>query len=434
MLAGPVSVLTACVVVFTGKRLVLPVTEPGIHRTASSFGLRKWIADKLLQASLAATNSLYSTLYTPGWLRSLGARIGPRAEVSTASQLDPGLLTLGAESFVADMAAVGAATYCNGHVALGGTTVGNRSFIGNAAFLRSGTTVGDGCLIGVHTRAPDSGSPDGTSWLGAPPIRLPRRQDSGSFADELTFRPTRLRVLERLVIEFFRIVVPGSLLAAAGYLVLLAQLWAARTAGLVAVVGMTPVAGLLGGFGVVLAVATTKWLVVGRYRPRVEPLWSRFVRRTEFVTALYETAAVPALLAALAGTPLLGPALRLFGAGIGKRCWIATTFLTEFDLVRVGDDACVGAATSLQTHLFEDRVMKMSTVNVGSRSSIGARTVVLYDSDVGDGTTVEAMSLVMKGEQLPAGTTWQGIPTRGVSAASDAELPLGNNANVKCIS
>ncbi|MGW4529245.1 Pls/PosA family non-ribosomal peptide synthetase [Amycolatopsis sp. NPDC004378] len=425
LLAGPLSVITTCVVVFAGKRLVLPVTPPGIHRMASSFGVRKWIADKLLQASLAATNSLYSTLYTPGWLRALGARIGPRAEVSTAAQLDPGLLTLGAESFVADMAAVGAATYCHGHVALGATTVGRRSFIGNAAFVRSGTAIGNGRLIGVHTRAPGAGSPDGSSWLGTPPIRLPRRQDSGSFADELTFRPTRLRVLERLVIEFFRVVVPGSLLAAAGYLVLLAQLWATRTAGPMAAIGVTPVAALLGGFGVVLAVVAVKWLVVGRYRPRVEPLWSRFVRRSEFVTALYETAAVPALLSALAGTPLLGPILRLFGAKIGKRCWIATTFLTEFDLVRLGGGACVSAATSLQTHLFEDRVMKMSTVNVRAGASIGARSVVLYDSTVGHHTTLDAMSLVMKGEQLPDSTAWRGIPARGVPARGDSERPSG---------
>ncbi|PKV99968.1 non-ribosomal peptide synthetase-like protein [Amycolatopsis echigonensis] len=412
--AGPVSVATTCLVVFLGKRLVLPVTPRGIHPVASPFGLRKWIADKLLQASLAATNSLYSTLYTPGWLRSLGARIGPRSEVSTASHLDPGLLTLGAESFVADMAAVGGATYCHGQVALGPTTVGRRSFIGNAAFLRSGTTVGDGCLIGVHTSAPNDGIPNGTSWLGTPPIRLPRRQDSGEYSDELTFRPSRLRVFERFVIEFFRIVVPGSMLAAGGYLVLLLQLWTAQNAGPLATVLATPLSALLGGLAVVLAVAAVKWVVVGRYRPRVEPLWSRFVRRTEFVTALYETAAVPALLGALSGTPLLGPALRLFGAKIGKRCWISTTFLTEFDLVRLGDDTCVGAATSLQTHLFEDRVMKMSAIDVRAGASIGARSVVLYDSAVGDGATVEAMSLVMKGEHLPAETAWQGIPARGI--------------------
>ncbi|WP_246271984.1 Pls/PosA family non-ribosomal peptide synthetase [Amycolatopsis acididurans] len=415
LLAGPLSVATTCVVIAAVKRIVLPSTAPGVHRAASAFGLRKWVVDKLLQAGLAATNSLYATLYTPWWLRALGARIGPRSEVSTAAQLDPDLLTLGAESFVADMAAVGAATHCHGQIALGATSVGHRSFLGNAAFLRSGATVGDECLIGVHTRAPDGAVPSGTSWLGAPPIHLPRRQDSGTFGEQLTFRPTRMRVLERLVIEFFRIVLPGCLLAAAGYALLLAELWVTRIAGAVAAVLLAPVSALLSGLAVVVAVAMIKWLVVGRYRPRVEPLWSRFVRRTEFVTALYETAAVPALLGSLTGTPLLGPALRLFGAKIGKRCWITTTYLTEFDLVHLGDGACVGAATSLQTHLFEDRVMKMSIVDIDARASLGARSVVLYDSAVGEGATVAAMSLVMKGEHLPAGTAWQGIPARAES-------------------
>ena len=65
--------------------------------------------------------------------------------------------------------------------------------------------------------------------------------------------------------------------------------------------------------------AALKWLVVGRYRPRVEPQWSHFVWRTELITGLYENVAVPWVLHWLAGTPLMAPALRLFGARIGRR-------------------------------------------------------------------------------------------------------------------
>ena len=54
--------------------------------------------------------------------------------------------------------------------------------------------------------------------------------------------------------------------------------------------------------------------------------------------------------------------LRCSAPSIGRRTWIGTTYLTEFDLVEIGDDAMVGREVSLQTHLFEDRVMKMSTV------------------------------------------------------------------------
>jgi non-ribosomal peptide synthetase-like protein len=171
--------------------------------------------------------------------------------------------------------------------------------------------------------------------------------------------------------------------------------------------------------GAAVAVITycvvVKHIVIGTYRPRVEPLWSLFVRRTEFVTGLFEAAAVPAGVGTLVGTPFLPPVLRLFGARIGRRTWIGTTFLTEFDLVEVGDDAAVGMNVSLQTHLFEDRVMKMSTVTVQSGTSIGTRAIVLYDAVVGEGVRLGALSLVMKGERLTPQTSWRGLPAEGLT-------------------
>jgi non-ribosomal peptide synthetase-like protein len=176
------------------------------------------------------------------------------------------------------------------------------------------------------------------------------------------------------------------------------------------VFALLPAAYLGAGLLVALFAAALKWLVVGRYRPRVEPQWSGFVWRTELVTGVYENAAVPWLLHWLAGTPLAGPALRLFGAKIGRRVFMDSTFLTEFDLVRVADDAAVGAQTSLQTHLFEDRVMKMAAVVVGPGATVGSRAVVLYDAEVGAGAELDSLSLVMKGEALPPGGRWRGIP------------------------
>jgi non-ribosomal peptide synthetase-like protein len=413
-LVGPLYVLTACLVVAFTRRVVLPETPVGIYHLRSDLGVQKWFADKLLETSLATTNSLYATLYTAPWLRLLGARIGSGAEVSTAAHLDPDLLTLGPESFVADMASVGSAAFCNGHVAFRTTEVGWRAFVGNAAFVPSGTRMGDESLVGVHTVPPPEEVPSGSSWLGSPAIYLPKRQDSGSFAEGQTYRPLRRQVAERLVIEFFRVTLPASLFAVSIYLGIFGVSWVAEQGNVVAVVLAAPAAALLAGLAVVVAVAVVKWMVVGRYRPRIEPLWSRFVRRSEFVTGLYEAAAVPALLGALTGTPLLGPMLRLYGARIGRRTWLDTTFLTEFDLVRIGADAAVGTGVSLQTHLFEDRVMKMSVVTIEAGAAVGARSVVLYDAVVGSEVILESLSLVMKGERLTPGTQWRGIPAQGV--------------------
>ena len=115
--------------------------------------------------------------------------------------------------------------------------------------------------------------------------------------------------------------------------------------------------------------------------------------------------------------------LRWFGARIGRRTWIGTTYLTEFDLVEVDDDAAVGREASLQTHLFEDRVMKMSTLRVGAGATVGTRAIVLYDAVVGDGVTLGALSLVLKGEHLAAGTSWHGIPAEAVRPLARQPLP-----------
>jgi non-ribosomal peptide synthetase-like protein len=252
----------------------------------------------------------------------------------------------------------------------------------------------------------------GTSWLGSPAIFLPRRQESQSFQDDLIYRPRFSLLAWRLFIEFFRITLPGTILTLPALFALYAFFTLGPAMSPLTLLWVTPL--LMWGVGIAatLIVVLLKWLIVGRYRPRVEPLWSVFVRRSELITALYEAVAVPSLVGLLTGTPWIAPILRLFGARIGRRVWLDTTFLTEFDLVQIGDDAAVGDTTSLQTHLFEDRVMKMATVKVGAASSIGSRSVILYDAEVGAGAALDSLSLVMKGETLPPGSHWRGIPAR----------------------
>jgi non-ribosomal peptide synthetase-like protein len=424
-LSGPLFVVTACTVILAGRRLVLPSTPPGVHHLRSQLGLEKWFGDKLLELSLLLNNTMYSTLYTSLWLRALGSRIGHGAEVSTIGNIDPDLLTLEDGSFVADMASVGSATYANGHVAFQPTVIGSRAFVGNAAFIPAGSHLGEATLIGVRSVPPSAEVDAGSSWLGSPSFNLPRRELFEEFTEAQTFSPSRRRVLTRYAIEALRIVLPSSILALAMFATLYGMAFVAVNWGTAATVVLVPLIALGSSAVVVIMVAALKWVLVGRYHRRVEPLWSGFVRRTEFVTGIYEAAAVPALLHWLTGTPALGPILRLFGARIGRRTIIETTYLTEFDLVDVGDDVAIGDGVSLQTHLFEDRVMKMAYVVIRDRASIGSKSVVLYDSLVEEDVTLAALSLVMKGETLPAGTSWCGIPAQKLDRAPE-EPPAPN--------
>ena len=101
-------------------------------------------------------------------------------------------------------------------------------------------------------------------------------------------------------------------------------------------------------------------------------MWTPFVWISEAVTNLYESLAVPNFLDFLRGTPMLPWALRLLGARIGKGVYLNTTDLTEFDCVRIGDEAELNAWCGPQTHLFEDRVMKIGLVEIGARVTVGA--------------------------------------------------------------
>jgi len=89
-----------------------------------------------------------------------------------------------------------------------------------------------------------------------------------------------------------------------------------------------------------------------------------------------------------------------------------TTDLSEFDLAIIGDEANLNADCTVQTHLFEDRVMKMSKVEIGPRCNVGAGSLVLYDTRMEADSSLGDLSLLMKGEVLPAGSRWQGIPAR----------------------
>jgi non-ribosomal peptide synthetase-like protein len=152
--------------------------------------------------------------------------------------------------------------------------------------------------------------------------------------------------------------------------------------------------------------------VIGRYRPVEKPLWNQFVWRSELVTSTYENLAVPFFVDMLRGTPFLPAYLRLLGCRIGRRVFMDTTDITEFDVVRIGDDAALNNDCGPQTHLLEDRVMKISTIEIGARCTIGGGSIVLYDTRMETESTLGELSMLMKGETLPAGTHWEGSPAR----------------------
>jgi non-ribosomal peptide synthetase-like protein len=414
--ASFVLLLTIGIVLF--KWLLVGRVHPGKYLVHSWFYVKKWIVDQLLAISLDVVGSLHATVYLSPWYRALGARLGRFVELSTATSTTPDLMEIGDGGTVADEASLGAARVEGGWLTLAPTRLGRRAFIGNGAVIPPGTTLGDESLVGVLSICPvgnQQAMRTRASWLGSPPILLPRRQQSTPFPEQTTYAPTWKLRLARGAFEILRVTLPPAGFILVTTTVVTAVLEFYEQFGLGIAFAMAPIIYGACCIALALTVVIAKWIIMRRFRPFEHPQWSWFVWKLEFVNALYEFMVTPLALDALQGTPFLPWYFRLLGARIGRRTYFHTTGLIEFDLVEVGDEAVMNEDSVLQAHLFEDRILKASWLRIGHGCEVGAGSVVLYDTNMEDGARLDALSLLMKGETLPGGTAWVGIPAQRVN-------------------
>jgi non-ribosomal peptide synthetase-like protein len=391
--------------------IVLPRVRSGTYSIFSGFYLRKWLVALATEVTLDTLTSLYATIYMRRWYQGMGAAIGKGAEISTnlAGRYD--LSTIGAKNFIADEVVFGDEDVRRGWMTLEPVRTGDRVFVGNDAVVPPGAVIPEGALIGIKSKPPPNAEiAPGDTWFGSPPIKLPTRQkvDIGAV---WTYEPSAWKKLGRGLFEALHTSFPPMLFITFAilaidhffYPAIQFQQWGFLAASFVAASVLIPLAQTL----VVIAV---KWLAMGVYKPLMKPMWSWWAMRTEAVAVLYWGLAGKVLLEHLQGTPFLPWILRLFGSKFGKGVCMHTTDVTEFDCVTVGDFCAINALSALQTHLYEDRVMKVGRVRLGTGVFVGANATVLYDTHIGDYARLWPLTVVMKGENIPAHSEWEGAP------------------------
>ncbi|MDV3128861.1 AMP-binding protein [Mycobacterium sp. 21AC1] len=405
----PVAALAAlvsyAVLTVIGVRVLSLRLSEGYHPVRSRVGWQLWATERLMDAARNYLFPIYASLLTPGWLRLLGAKVGAGTEISTAL-FTPKFTEVQDGAFLADDTMVASYELGGGWIHVAKATIGKRAFLGNSGITQPGRKVPDDGLVAVLSATPHKAKA-GSSWLGSPPVRLRR---NATATDVLrTFHPSnRLKVM-RATVETCRLI-PVIITFAIGIAVLGAAqaltvrfgyLWAALASGLVLLA-----AGAVAGTIAVIA----KWLVIGRIRAVEHPLWSSFVWRNEVSDTFVETVAAPWFARAASGTPVMNLWLRGLGASIGRGVWCETYWLPEADLVTLGTAATVNRGCVVQTHLFHDRIMQMDTVVLEEGSTLGPHCVALPAARLGAGATVGPGSLVMRGDEVPASTRWQGNP------------------------
>ncbi len=398
---------TYALLLLVAVRLLSLGLRTGNHPTHSRVGWQAWTVTQLMDLSRETLFPLYAGLITPVWLRLLGMKIGRGAEVSTVLAL-PSLTTVGEGAFLADDTLTAPYELGGGWVRIGHSEIGRRAFLGNSGMTAPGRSVPDDGLVGVLSATPKKAK-KGSSYLGLPPVKLPR---SAADSDQgRTYDPPARLLWARGLVELCRLapVFCSSALA----VLTVAALCALITASGLGIWGTALLSGavlLAAGVAACVVSVAAKWLLVGRHRTGEHPLWSGFVWRNELADTFVEVLAVPWLVGSVPGTPVLALWLRALGARIGRGVWCESYWLPETDLVELGDAVSVNRGCVLQTHLFHDRILRTDTVVLREGATLGPGGIVLPGSTVGARSTLGPASLVMAGESVPADSRWLGNP------------------------
>ena len=401
-LATGLFLVAYALIVLVSVRLLALGLRPGVHPVHSRVAWQAWTTERLMDLARGALFPLYASLATPVWLRALGMRVGRHVEASTVLAL-PSLTTVGDGAFLADDTLVGSYELGGGRLRIAGVRVGKRAFLGNSGMAAAGRKVPNRGLVGVLSSTPKKAKA-GTSYLGMPPIRLPRTAETGD--ESTTFAPPARLVLARALVELCRLVPVAlsaalAVLVAAGFFAIGGGWLAAASAGVLLAAA---------GVGACALSIAAKWLLVGRFRSTRTPLWSAFVWRAELADTFVEVLGARWAAPVVQGTPLLSLWLRGLGARIGAGAWLETYWLPEADLVRIGAGATVNRGCVVQTHLFHDRIMALAPVTLGAGATLGPHGIALPGASIGARATVGPASLVMRGESVPDGTRWLGNP------------------------
>ena len=183
--------------------------------------------------------------------------------------------------------------------------------------------------------------------------------------------------------------------------------------------------GVLGGlraFAIFAALPiAAKWLLVGRWKPDVFPVWGWRYFRFWLVKTLIQTN--PILI--FAGTPVYNVYLRLLGAKIGSGAVIQSqTFPVATDLVSVGDNTILRKESILMSYKAEGSRIHIAPVTIGSDAYVGEAALIDIGTTMENGAQLGHASSLRVGQTVPAGTRYHGSPA--VETTTDYNpLPSG---------
>jgi acetyltransferase-like isoleucine patch superfamily enzyme len=106
--------------------------------------------------------------------------------------------------------------------------------------------------------------------------------------------------------------------------------------------------------------------------------------------------------------------LKAMGMKIGRHAFINTQYISDPQLLTLGDDVALGGSVRIFAHYGGSGNLVIAPVVIEKRATIGLGATVMGDVVVGEGATVLPHSVLLPGSRVGAGETWSGVPARRI--------------------
>jgi non-ribosomal peptide synthetase-like protein len=401
------------VVITVVPRLLRGLVRP--ERTYPLYGVHH-LAHRVVRALSNAHAYLELTgdsSYVIGYLRAIGYRLPGLVQTGSNfgaahSHDDPFGIEIAGSTMVSDGATLINAEYSSSSFRVVPLRIGRQNFLGTGVAFPAGARTGDNCLIGSRALVPlDGPVRENVGLLGSPAFEIPR---TSSYDPQIGALPTGARLRELIAAKNRHNLMTMALFLVSRWVLTVVML-TVTAATCSAFVGRPPL--VLAALTVVAALVTAAVSVL------IERASLGFRRLPARRCSIYDRAfwgherywkLLAPFLHALDGTPFKAMAWRLLGVRVGRQLFDDGCALPERSLVRIGDFCTLNHGSIIQCHSMEDGAFKSDFTEIGSGSTIGVGALVHYGVTLGERSSLQVDSFLMKGETVPPGALWGGNP------------------------
>ena len=156
-----------------------------------------------------------------------------------------------------------------------------------------------------------------------------------------------------------------------------------------------------------------KWLLIGRWKQEIFPIWSLRYLRLWIVKTLIRSAPV----ALFVGSPIYNVYLRLLGARVGRNAVIESRVIPVCtDLISIGDNAVIRKEAVFTGYKAQSNRIYTGPVRIGDDAYVGVASVLEMDTTIEDGAQLGHASSLHSGQRALKGKRYHGSPVQEATA------------------